>query len=77
MNLFSHKRDLREIIGELQVGAQKEREEAYNTKVKQLTSDAKKEIEKKVAQENHYKTAEEKAEDDCYRSLIKGIIFEE
>ena len=27
MNLFSHKRALREIIGELQVGAQKEREE--------------------------------------------------
>ena len=108
MNLFSHKRDLGEIIGELQVGAQKEREEqqeqynkirekelerdlikktsihleqekekAYNAKVKQLTSDAKKEIEKKVAQENHYKTAEEKAEDDCYRSLIKGINFEE
>ncbi|WP_247922353.1 hypothetical protein [Streptococcus sp. oral taxon 431] len=117
MNLFSHKRDLGEIIGELQVGAQKEREEqqeqynkirekelerdlkeqreyeslikktsihleqekekAYNAKVKQLTLDAKKEIEKKVAQENHYKTAEEKVEDDCYRSLIKGINFEE
>jgi hypothetical protein len=117
MNLFSHKRDLGEIIGELQVGAQKEREEqqeqynkirekelerdlkeqreyeslikktsihleqekekAYNAKVKQLTLDAKKEIEKKVAQENYYKTAEEKVEDDCYRSLIKGINFEE
>ena len=115
MNLFSYKRDLGEIIGELQVGAQKEREErqeqynkireqeferdlkeqrgyeslikatsihleqdkerAYNTKVKQLTSDAKKEIEKKVAKEIHYKTSEEKAEDDCYRSLIKGINF--
>ena len=87
MNLFSHKRDLGEILGELQVGADKEREEqqeqynkirekelerdlkeqreyerimkktsidleqeketAYNTKVKQLTSDAKKEIEMK------------------------------
>ena len=82
MDLFSNKRDLEEIIGELQVGAEKEREEqqdqynkirekelerdlkkqreyeslikktsilveqekeqAYNTKVKQLTSDAKK-----------------------------------
>lgn len=117
MDLFSNKRDLGEIIAELQLGAEKEREkqqeqynktreeeleralkeqredeslikktsihveqekeQAYNTKVKQLTSDAKKEIEKKVAQENHYKTAEEKAEDDCYRSLIKGINFEE
>lgn len=45
--------------------------------MKQLTSDAKKEIEKKVAKEIHYKTSEEKSEDDCYRSLIKGINFEE
>lgn len=117
MNLFSHKRDLGEIIGELQVGAQKEREEqqeqynkirekklerdlkeqreyeslikktsvhleqekekAYNTKVKQLISDAKKEIEMKVAEETNYKTSEEKKIDNCYRSLVKGINFEE
>lgn len=117
MNLFSYKRDLGEIIGELQVGAQKEREEqqeqynkirekelerdlkeqreyeslikktsvhleqekekAYNTKVKQLTSDAKKEIEMKVAEETNYKTSGEKEIDNCYRSLVKGINFEE
>lgn len=117
MDLFSNKRDLGEIIAELQVGAEKEREkqqeqynknrekelerelkeqreldslikktsinleqekkEAYNTKVNQLTSDAKEEIKKKVAQEYHYKTSEEKEKDDYYRNLVKGMNFEE
>ena len=117
MNLFSHKRDLGEIIGELQVGAQKEREEqqeqynkirekenekdlkeqgeyesiikktsilleqekekAYNTKVKQLTSDAKKEIEKEVAKDLHYLTDKEKTINDVYASSVKGLEIEQ
>lgn len=117
MDLFSHKRDLGEILGELQVGAEKEREEqqeqynkirekelerdlkeqreyedlikktsiqleqekekSYNTKVKKLKSEAIKEIEKEVAKEEHYKTSEEKKIDDCYRSLVEGMNFEE
>lgn len=117
MDLFNNKRDLGEIIAELKVGAEKEREkqqeqynktrekelerelkeqreldslmkktsinleqekgEAYNTIVNQLTSDAKEEIKKKVAQEYYYKTSEEKEKDDYYRSMVKGMNFEE
>ena len=52
MNLFSHKRDLREIIGELQVGAQKEREEQQE----QYNKIREKELERDLKEQREYES---------------------
>ena len=54
MNLFSHKRDLREIIGELQVGAQKEREEQQE----QYSKIREKELERDLKEQREYESIE-------------------
>ena len=79
MNLFSHKRDLGEIIGELQVGAQKEREEQQE----QYNKIREKELERDLKEQREYESLIKKTsihleqeKEKAYNTKVKKLTSE-